>query len=45
MNIDFKETDNDYDIQIDSECYSQDFDTAYPEEEEIEQKESDILFE
>lgn len=37
--------DNDYVIEIDSDVYNQDFDDANPQIEEIEQEETDILFE
>ena len=37
--------DNDYYIELDSDIYNQDFDDAYPEEQEIEKEETDILFE
>lgn len=37
--------DNDYYLEIDSEIYTQDFDDAYPEEQEIEPEETDVLFE
>lgn len=36
---------DDFTIEIDSEVYSQDFDEAYPAEEEQEYQETDILFE
>lgn len=37
--------DNDYSIEIDSEVYNQDYDDAYPGEQEIEKEETDIQFE
>lgn len=37
--------DNDYYVEIDSDVYTQDFDDANPQIEEIEQEETDILFE
>lgn len=36
---------NDYYVEIDSDVYNQDFDDANPQVEEIEQEETDILFE
>lgn len=36
---------NDYYVEIDSDVYNQDFDDANPQEEEIEQEETDIQFE
>lgn len=37
--------DNDYYVEIDADVYTQDFDDANPQVEEIEQEETDILFE
>lgn len=36
---------NDYYVEIDADTYAQDFDDANPQIEEIEQEETDILFE
>lgn len=36
---------NDYYVEIDADVYNQDFDDANPQIEEIEQEETDILFE
>ena len=37
--------DNDFYVEIDADTYNQDFDDANPQVEEIEQEETDILFE
>lgn len=37
--------DNEFSVEIDTAVYNQDFDEAYPGEEEVTQTETDILFE
>ena len=36
---------DEYYIEIDNACYDQDYDEAYPREEEQEYQETDVLFE
>lgn len=37
--------DNEYSVEIDADVYNQDYDEAYPGEQEVEKEETDIQFE